>query len=318
MEHIETMDSALKEALQDSLPENHPGHVPDTYMADTKPNVFREILGRRSRTLIDHMVSRALQDPQSDEDKAVLLKILECHKLDEMYALCYDRLGETDKAVILRDWMAKPKKMFPIELVEDLGGMCAPPVFTAILGNTTTFIQGEPARLQSTAEEWDHASVAAAALDNTDFFVASDPDIIVADPTESWSEPDRQSWESFGEDGIDSPQKHSVGRHLVLSGEVEHNGHAPVHGVLRMQRTLVRLKGRKAVNVYYTASLSGRLSEEDFLIVAEECRKQGWRRGIVQRDQYMGESVELLNFAEFHSQYQTGRPGIYIKDLSSF
>jgi hypothetical protein len=42
MAHQNEMDQALKEALQDSLPSHHPGHIPDNERIESEDTYFKE------------------------------------------------------------------------------------------------------------------------------------------------------------------------------------------------------------------------------------------------------------------------------------
>lgn len=69
-------------------------------------NIFREILDTRSMTVIMHCIDEVMPTA-SPEEQAVLVKMQNTNKLDEVYALAHEHLGEHDKAKELRDWMAK-------------------------------------------------------------------------------------------------------------------------------------------------------------------------------------------------------------------
>lgn len=75
-------------------------------------NIFREILDTSSWTIIQYRIDDTIETA-TPEDKVVLLKMQDTNKLDEVYALAHEHLGEHEKAKELRDWVvrqaARPK-----------------------------------------------------------------------------------------------------------------------------------------------------------------------------------------------------------------
>jgi hypothetical protein len=99
------------------------------------------------------------------------------------------------------------------------------------------------------------------------------------------------------------------------SGSVQRYGEKLICTSVRMRYALVRTEGRKTIELCYFDNVDSKLDDEVFIIAAIEARKRGWRRGVLQLDQFMGETIELLNRSEFYTQYATGRPGIYIRSI---
>lgn len=116
MERSLKMDAAIKEAVQDSLPEDHPGHVPNVTRIDREESIWLQILNIRSLTAIQYLVDDHIVLPSHLGTILALKKIQETNKLDEVYAICHEQLGEHDKAKELRDFMARkalePKQDF--------------------------------------------------------------------------------------------------------------------------------------------------------------------------------------------------------------
>lgn len=72
--------------------------------------IFKYILDVRSMTVIERKVEDKLAfDNPEDEIRTALEAILATNKLDEVWAICHDMLGQPDQAQILRDWLSKPK-----------------------------------------------------------------------------------------------------------------------------------------------------------------------------------------------------------------
>lgn len=75
-------------------------------------SVFQEILDCRSMTVIEYSIMDALPGA-SDADRPVLERMLNTNKLDEVYALAHEHLGQHEKAAQLREWLsaqaARPK-----------------------------------------------------------------------------------------------------------------------------------------------------------------------------------------------------------------
>lgn len=75
-------------------------------------SIFQEILDCRSMTVIEYSILDALSSA-SAEDRLVLERMLNTNKLDEVYALAHEHLGQHEKAAQLREWLsaqaARPK-----------------------------------------------------------------------------------------------------------------------------------------------------------------------------------------------------------------
>jgi hypothetical protein len=73
---------------------------------------FREILDTRSMTVIMYQLDEKMA-AATPEEKVVFEQMQNTNKLDEVYALAHEQLGEHEEAKRLRDWMEqqanKPK-----------------------------------------------------------------------------------------------------------------------------------------------------------------------------------------------------------------
>jgi hypothetical protein len=71
--------------------------------------VFSVILGRRSLTAIERYCEDVLNKVENEVDQACLKAILNERRLDEVYAICHDRLGvyHINEARTLRAFMEK-------------------------------------------------------------------------------------------------------------------------------------------------------------------------------------------------------------------
>lgn len=77
---------------------------------------FREILDTRSMTVIMYNIDEKMATA-TPEEKAVFEKMQNTNKLDEVYALAHEHLGEHEEAKRLRDWIeqqAKKPKFDPL------------------------------------------------------------------------------------------------------------------------------------------------------------------------------------------------------------
>lgn len=78
-------------------------------MATPFRTIFHDILATRSLTSIEYQTENALAALPKNSDPAerkTLTAILQANRLDEIYALCHDHLGQPERAKELRDWMA--------------------------------------------------------------------------------------------------------------------------------------------------------------------------------------------------------------------
>lgn len=66
--------------------------------------LFREILETRSLTVIHYIIELRLPSYPAD---SILVDMLQSSRLDNIYAMCHDQLGEHDQAKTLRDFMAR-------------------------------------------------------------------------------------------------------------------------------------------------------------------------------------------------------------------
>lgn len=75
-------------------------------------DIFRKIIDLRSMTGIMYLIDDEMEKA-SPEEKEVFVKMQNTNKLDEVYALAHEHLGEHDRAKELRDWITqqanKPK-----------------------------------------------------------------------------------------------------------------------------------------------------------------------------------------------------------------
>jgi hypothetical protein len=69
-------------------------------------SIFQAILAERSFTLITYNIENALPGATAAE-KAALTRMLETNKLDEIYAIAHEQLGQHEEAAQLRQWMAE-------------------------------------------------------------------------------------------------------------------------------------------------------------------------------------------------------------------
>lgn len=80
-------------------------------------DIFRKILDMRSYHGILYLIDDAI-DATTPEEKLVFEKMRDTNKLDEVYALAHEHLGEHEKAAELREWLKnqakkpKPSPMF--------------------------------------------------------------------------------------------------------------------------------------------------------------------------------------------------------------
>lgn len=93
-------------------------------MATPFRTIFHDILATRSLTSIEYQTDAALAKLTKDSppaDRKTLEKIQQETRLDEIYALCYDHLGQPERAKELRDWMAardaQPKPNYDLDCV---------------------------------------------------------------------------------------------------------------------------------------------------------------------------------------------------------
>jgi len=78
-------------------------------MATPFRTIFHDILATRSLSSIEYQAQNALDKLPKQSDPAerkALEQILAANRLDEIYALCHDHLGQPERAKELRDWMA--------------------------------------------------------------------------------------------------------------------------------------------------------------------------------------------------------------------
>jgi hypothetical protein len=69
--------------------------------------IFKDILDMRSYTGIQYRIDDELSDNMPDGPaKEALLKMRETDKLDEIYALAHEQLGNHAEAAKLRQWLA--------------------------------------------------------------------------------------------------------------------------------------------------------------------------------------------------------------------
>lgn len=69
-------------------------------------NIFQRILDCRSLTNISYFAEDALPTAQSDAERAALQAIISSNKLDEIYAIAHEQLGQHEEAAKLRAWLA--------------------------------------------------------------------------------------------------------------------------------------------------------------------------------------------------------------------
>lgn len=68
--------------------------------------IFNDILELRSFTAIGYMVDDALPTA-TGETREALLRMQDTNKLDEIYAIAHEQLGQHEEAVKLRQWLAQ-------------------------------------------------------------------------------------------------------------------------------------------------------------------------------------------------------------------
>ena len=90
--------------------------MPNVQRIDREESIWLQILNMRSMTAINYLVDDHITLPSKLSTMLALKKIRGTNKLDEVYAICHEQLGEHDKAKELRDFMAKkalePKQDF--------------------------------------------------------------------------------------------------------------------------------------------------------------------------------------------------------------
>lgn len=86
-------------------------------------NLFREILGCPAFTSIQHRLQDAMPS-LSEAEQAVAKRMQQANKLDEIYALAYEHLGEHEEAKFLRDFMKRPRS--PVPEGDELTALLAP------------------------------------------------------------------------------------------------------------------------------------------------------------------------------------------------
>lgn len=73
--------------------------------------IFKKILDSRSMTLIMYRIDEELPNVPEGPAKEALLKMQDTNKLDEVWALAHEQLGQYDEAAKLRKWIAdKPER----------------------------------------------------------------------------------------------------------------------------------------------------------------------------------------------------------------
>lgn len=87
--------------------EINPEQDPDIQRIDREESIWLRILDRRSLTAIQYLVEDAFAEPSRLNTLVALKRIQATNKLDEIWAICHEQLGEHDKAKELRDFMAK-------------------------------------------------------------------------------------------------------------------------------------------------------------------------------------------------------------------
>ncbi len=79
--------------------------------AASEEDLFSFILSTLSRTAIEYKIDATLDvQPRPDwvqEKVALLQELNELKNPDEIYLKIYDHTGQTEKAQVLRDWIAK-------------------------------------------------------------------------------------------------------------------------------------------------------------------------------------------------------------------
>ena len=73
-------------------------------------NIFQQILNTRALSIIEIRAEQALAlESHSDAEREALERILESNKLDEIFIICHEQLGEHEKAAKLRAWLSRKK-----------------------------------------------------------------------------------------------------------------------------------------------------------------------------------------------------------------
>jgi hypothetical protein len=67
--------------------------------------LFEEILKIRSMTAIEYRIDDELPNVPDGPEKEALKKMQNTNKLDEIYALAHEQLGNHEEAAKLRQWM---------------------------------------------------------------------------------------------------------------------------------------------------------------------------------------------------------------------
>lgn len=69
---------------------------------------------------------------------------------------------------------------------------------------------------------------------------------------------------------------------------------------------------RRTIRILISSGVVRHLNERDLEFVAATAAKKGWRTVCLQRDDCMGDTVEMLNMHQYHYNYNKGRSGIYV------
>lgn len=77
---------------------------------------FKKILESRSMTAIGYALEDALPTASGDAKEAIE-RMLNTNKLDEIYAIAHEQLGEHAEAAVLREFMARQAKRPAPELL---------------------------------------------------------------------------------------------------------------------------------------------------------------------------------------------------------